>query len=83
MFLNKINILAATGNTDSYTNMSADLQGFSLSNDVVLKSATILDKDYSYVIDSTTDSNQVVTSINQKSSQLESQNAVIFNFRKN
>lgn len=76
IFLNNINILAATGNTDSYTNMSAGLQGFSLSNDVVLKSATILDKDYTYVIDSTTtNSNQVVS---QKSSLIDGQNAVIF-----
>ena len=59
--------------------MSADLQGFSLSNDVVLKSATILDKDYSYVIDSTTNSNQVVS---QKSSLLDGQNAVIVHLKK-
>ena len=50
--------------------MSSNLKGFSLSNDVVLKSATILE--YNFITDETAAS----TAVNNIASQLEKQNAV-------
>ena len=71
----KVN-LAADGDPSSYSNLTTDLNGFSLADGVVLQSATILGKEYTFSSDSASSD-----TAQQKAAQAEKQNAVSFKFQ--